>query len=231
METLHSKKLSDGGKRGPSTLRFVDVQEIQDGIVILRDGSLRAILAVSSLNFDLKSFEEQEAIIGQYQNFLNSLDFPVQIIVLSRRLNIEPYLKLLLRYEASQTNELLRMQIGEYARFIKSLTEVAHIMTKQFYIIIPFFPIETNKKSLFDRLFTLLNPARAVIHHREELESYKGQLFQRVDHVVSSLAGIGLKLVQLNTEEVIELLYNSYNPTVYSLSIIRNIESLELQRR
>ena len=114
-----------------STQRYVDVEEIRDGIIVLKSGALRSVLLVSSLNFDLKSSEEQDAIISQYQAFLNSLDFPIQIVASSRRFNVEPYLELLNDKEAVQENELLRFQIAEYKNFIKNLTDVSNIRSRR----------------------------------------------------------------------------------------------------
>ncbi|MCX6765457.1 MAG: hypothetical protein NT136_00640 [Candidatus Moranbacteria bacterium] len=226
MELLHSKKLTAGS--GASTQKYVDVEEIKNGVIVLKNGSLRAILLVSSINFELKSTEEQDAIVGQYQNFLNSLDFPVQIIVSSRRLNIGPYLDFLGDKESQQTNELLRLQISEYINFIKNLTEVSNIMSKFFYIVIPFSPVETKEGGPFRKLTSMFNPRQSILRKRELFETYENQLWQRVDHVVAGLSGTGVKVTPLGTEEVIELLYNSYNPTIYTNSIVREIENIEL---
>lgn len=229
MESLHADKLASGGSRGPSTLRFVDVQEIRDGVILLKNGSLRLVLAVSSINFYLKSTEEQNALIAQYQNFLNSLDFPLQVLIASRKLNIKPYLDMLKQKEKEQTNELLRVQITEYQNFIVQLTQVSNIMTKKFYLIIPFFPVEASKANTFDSLFSFFNPEKVITHKREKFEMYKSQLYQRVDHVMAGLASTGLRIAALNTEEVVELLYNSYNPNLFAVNIVKNIESLEFE--
>lgn len=229
MELLHSRKLSAGGGRA-STQKYVDVEEIKDGVIVLKNGSLRAVLAVSSINFELKATEEQDAIVGQYQNFLNSLDFPVQIIINSRKLNIKPYLEFLKTKESQMTNELLRLQISEYMNFIKNLTEVSNIMSKNFYIVVPFSPVETSKGGFFQKIMAIFNPRQAVLAKREMFETYENQLWQRVDHITAGLSGIGMKIVPLNTEEVIELLYNSYNPAIYTKSSIHDTEKLELKR-
>ena len=228
MELLHSKKLSSGNKA--STQKYVDVDEIRDGVIILKNGSLRSILLVSSINFDLKSTEEQDAIIGQYQNFINSLDFPLQIVISSRKLNIGPYLDFLKKKEAQQTNELLQFQIVEYQHFIKNLTEISNIMSKFFYIVVPFSPVESEDQDIFKKLSSMVNPKRMIQEKREVFETYKNQLWQRVDHVIAGLSGIGLKLVPLKTEEIIELLYNSYNPSIYTNTIVKEIEKIELDK-
>lgn len=229
MESLHSSKLIEGGGKQPSTLRFVDVSEIRDGIIILRNGSLRAILGVSSINFDLKSTDEQEGIILQFQGFLNSLDFPIQFLITSRKLNIQPYLETLTKHESGQINELLRIQISEYRDFIENLTKVSNIMSKRFYIVIPFFPIEANKRSFFDTLSSIISPQKTILYKQELFETYKNQLFQRVDHVSEGLSGTGLHMLFLKTSEVIELLHNSYNPNLFATDILRNIESADMK--
>jgi hypothetical protein len=228
MESLNSKKPTPKDIAS-STQRYVDVEEVRDGVIVLKNGALRSVLLVSSLNFDLKSAEEQDAIIMQYQNFLNSLDFPVQILISSRRFDIRPYIEVLKDKENHQRNELLRLQISEYQNFIKSLAEVSNIMSKLFYIIVPFSPVEDKEKGLFHNLTTLFNPAGAVMERREFFETYKNQLWQRVDHVSFSLSQTGLKVAPLNTEEIIELLYNSYNPSLFTTRLTKNIEAIDLE--
>lgn len=230
METLHSKKLTKNDISGKSAQEFVDISEIKDDVVILKNGTLRAVLMVSSINFDLKATNEQEAIVAAYQGFLNSLDFPIQILVSSRKLDISPYLKMLAEKERMQANELLRFQIKEYQDFIKNLTSAANIMSKTFYIIIPFALTEGKKESFFDRLKTALNPKQAILERKMELENYKNQLWQRVDHVASGLAGTGIRMTPLRTEELIELFYNSYNPSVIESADKLETEKLEVSR-
>jgi KaiC/GvpD/RAD55 family RecA-like ATPase len=147
MELLSRKKSGSS-----STQRYVEVEEIRDGVLVLKTGALRAVLLVSSINFDLKSSEEQDAIISQYQNFLNSLDFPVQILVQSRRFNIDPYIELLKARESQQMNELLRFQMREYQGFIKNLTEISNIMSKFFYVVVPFSPVENSQGGFFQKI-------------------------------------------------------------------------------
>ncbi len=228
MEKLHLKQNAGGGNSGSSTQKYVDVEEIRDGVIVMKNGSIRSILLVSSINFDLKSTEEQDAIIQQYQGFLNSLDFPAQILISSRKMNIEPYLDFLSEKGKKQTNELLRLQISEYKNFIKNLTEVSNIMTKFFYIVVPFSPIESKEGGLFNKISALFAPKQEIMKKRENFETYKNQLWQRVDHIIAGLSGIGLKIVPLQTEEIIELLYNSYNPNVYKGVIIKDIDQVEL---
>ena len=229
MEELHSNTLTSGGG-GASTQKYVDVEEVRDGVIVLKNGSLRAVLLVSSINFDLKSTEEQDSIVNQYQNFLNSLDFPIQIVISSRKLNITPYLEYLKRQESHITNELLAFQLAEYQNFIKNLADVSNIMTKYFYVVVPFYPVESVKGGLLDKFFGGNNQHQSVAKRREMFETYKSQLWQRVDHIVAGLSGTGVKITPLNTEEAIELLYNSYNPTLHTNTILKGIDKVELRK-
>ncbi|MCW1888488.1 MAG: hypothetical protein KIH67_002945 [Candidatus Moranbacteria bacterium] len=224
MEFLKPKENSSAA----STQRYVDVEEIREGLLVLKNGSLRAVLLVSSLNFDLKSSQEQDGIIAQYQSFLNTLDFPVQIVVSSKRFDVDPYLNLLEEQEAVQENELLHFQITEYKTFIKKLTEVSNIMSKYFYIVVPFSPAEDEKNSLLDRLAGIFTPGKTTSLHGELFESYRGQLYQRVEQVSSALSGTGVRVTPLTTEEIIELLYQSYNPSLFTNQNINNVSELEL---
>lgn len=225
MEFLKPKNKTAGGS---STQKYVDIEAIREGVIILKSGALRSVLLVSSINFDLKSSQEQDAIIGQYQNFLNSLDFPVQIVISSRRFNIDPYLALLHDKEAEQTNELLRFQISEYKNFIKNLTEVSNIMAKFFYVVVPFSSSEDEKSGLIDKLTGIFQQKKTIGMHGELFETYRSQLLQRVDHVAAALSGTGVRVTQLNAEELIELLYNSYNPSLFTTTVIKDVESIEL---
>ena len=229
MELLHSSKLSGTKSGAGSTQKYVDVEEIRDGVIILKDGSLRAVLLVSSINFDLKATEEQDSVIDQYQSFLNSLDFPIQIMISSRKLNITPYLKYLEKKGTQLTNELLSLQLEEYRNFIKNLTDLSNIMSKFFYVVIPFHPVENVKTGVFDRFFGATNSQMAVTRRRELFDTYKNQLWQRVDHVNAGLSGTGVKAVPLKTEELIELLYNSYNPSTHNNTIIKDTDKIELR--
>lgn len=211
-----------------STQKYVDVEEIRDGVMVLKSGALRSVLLVSSINFDLKSTLEQDAIITQYQAFLNSLDFPVQIVIQSRRFNIGPYLERLKDEELQQQNELLRFQISEYKSFIKNLSEVSNIMSKFFYIVVPFSSVEDQESGFLGKLSGIFHPKQSIGLKGDRFETYKSQLFQRVDHVSAALSSAGVKVTQLNTEEIIELLYNSYNPSLFTTTVIKNVENIEL---
>ncbi len=231
MEFLHSEKLISG-KKGASTQKYVDVEEIKDDVIVLKNGSLRAILLVSSINFDLKSSEEQDAIIGQYQNFLNSLDFPIQIVISSRKFNIKPYLDILEKKEIQQENELLKFQISEYKNFVENLIKVSNIVSKFFYIVIPFYPVESREQGLLDKIMAIFNPRQITAEKKVLFETYKNQLWQRADHISAGLSGIGVRVTLLKTEEIIELLYNSYNPSVFTNTIIKNrLDEIDFEKR
>ncbi len=179
---------------------FLEIEEIKEGILILKDKSLHAILMVSSLNFALKSAEEQSAIVFQFQNFLNSLDFPIQIVVQSRRLNITGYLDKLREIEKAQPTELLRRQTAEYRRFIQNLVETGQILTKNFFVVVPFFPLEIPGVKKGEGL------------KQEKFERAKTQLWQRVEFVALGLRRCGLECFPLNTPEIIELFWSLYHP-------------------
>lgn len=219
----------NSGAKGSSTLKYVDIKTIKDGVVVLRDGSLRSVLLVSSVNFDLKSSDEQIAIIGAYQNFLNSLDFPIQIVISSRKLNINPYTELLKEKAREQENELLKIQIIEYREFIKNLTEVTNIMSKYFYLIVPFAPVEDESEGMLGKISTVVHPSQNITEHEELFETYKNQLWQRVDHVAAALGGTGLHFTTLNTDELIELYYGMYNPSEYAQATIKDISKSEVE--
>ena len=196
---------------------IVPIEEIRDGVVVLSDGSLRAVLMASSVNFALKSPDEQDAIILQYQNFLNSLDFPIQFFIQSRKLNIEPYLNSLRERKKIETNELLRIQITEYITFVKEFVESGNIVSKTFYIVIPFAPMsllgdkQKGVKGIFSSFFGKRNASGETMND-EKFQEYRTQLWQRVETVTSGLIRTGVRTAPLNTEELIELYYSLYRP-------------------
>jgi len=195
-----------------NTQKIIDIADVRDGVIILNNKALRAILMVSSINFALKSKDEQKAVIYAFQQFLNSLDFPMQIVVQSRRLGIETYLTMLKEKEEKQENELLKIQTAEYAEFVKGLIEMANIMKKTFYIIVPFAAIEAKREPLLQKTLKAFKPAKKVIFTEQAFFRYKEQLWQRVEHVANGLTGMGLKLQALDTENILELFFNLYNP-------------------
>ena len=190
--------------------QFLEIDQIKEGTVILRNGAIRGVLMVSSLNFALKSEEEQNAVLYQFQNFLNSLDFSVQIFIQSRKLNITGYLEKLKELEEKQTNELLKIQTREYQEFIKSLIETGTILSKNFFVVVPFSSLEMAKPSTYKQL--LFKPGERKILTEEEFQRYRLQLWQRMEFIALGLKRCGLKAVPLNTEELIELFWGIYHP-------------------
>lgn len=214
----------------PSVQKYLDIQEIKEDCVILKDGSLRAVLLVSSINFALKSEEEQNALVFGYRNFLNTLEsWPIQIIIQSRKLNIEGYIEDLKKREKEQTNELLRMQIAEYIEYIQELVEIGEIMTKGFFIVIPYNPMGDKSRGFRARLVELFSPIGAIRLSRKNFEKYKIKLFKRVNFIMSGLESIGLKSISLDTQSLIELLYNTYNPAVFSQEKLVEIDKLRVE--
>lgn len=223
---MQSSSMS-GNKPTASTQAYLDVQEIKESTIVMRDGSLRAVLAVSSTNFSLKSVDEQNALIGSYQNFLNALEFSIQILMQSRKLDINSYLDKLRGVMQQQTNELLRMQTQEYVEYIEKLIEFASIMNKTFYVIIP-LGTGAVKKGIFEKFTNLFNPAKEISIKSRDFEKAREELLKRVNQVTSGLAQMGLKTIALSTEELVELVYNSYNMDTASPIKIKSIDELDI---
>lgn len=195
-----------------STKQLVQISDVQDNVVVMTNRSLRMILEVSSINFELRSEDEQAAIIGNFQNFLNSIDFPLQIVINSRKYSITEYLKTIREATASLTNELLKMQADEYQKFIGELAELSNIMTKRFYIVIPFYAMDIGtSKGMMGRLKGVFSSKKIVIPP-EQLDTYKGQLLQRAELVFDGLVSLGVKAKLLQGQELVNLFYSLYNP-------------------
>ncbi len=199
-----------------SVQEFIPIDEIRDGVVILKGGAMRAILLASSVNFDLKSADEQTAILSQFQSFLNSLDFAVQFFIQSRKKDIRAYMALLESRKKESLSELMRKQITEYMEFIKTVTSDSNVMSKSFFIVVPFTPnIMGSKKSggLLAKLFPGKRTASKVSQDTlERFEENRSQLDQRKSIVAQGLARVGIRTVALGTEELVELFYKLFNP-------------------
>ena len=197
-----------------ATQDFIPIKEIHDGVAVLKDGSYRSIVMTSSLNFALKSADEQTSIILQFQNFLNSLNFSVQICIQSRRLDIRPYIALLTQKEKEQTSDLLKLQTKEYIQFIKSFTESTSIMTKTFFIVVPYSPSSIGGKKSGGALsiFRRSKKDEKKIDDATAFEEAHSQLEERVAVVEEGLTRCGIRVVELGTEELIELFYKVFNP-------------------
>ncbi len=192
------------------TQQFLEIDQIKEGVVVLRNKSLRGIVMVSSLNFALKSDEEQQAIIYQFQNFLNSLDFPLEVSVQSRTLNITGYLDKLKELEKAQENELLKIQTAEYQKFIKDLIAGGQILSKNFFVVVPFTFIEIPGMKSATGLFK--KPSSEAPWSEDQFQRAKSQLWQRMEFVSLGLRRCGLQCIPLNTSELIELFWSLYHP-------------------
>lgn len=200
-----------------ATQEFVPIKEVRDGVVILKDEGMRAVLLCSSLNFSLKSEDERNAILLQFQDFLNSLDFSIQIVIQSRRLDIRPYIALLEVQEKNQTNNLMKIQVREYIEFIRSFAENTNIMTKHFFIVVPYSPAifssspTQNLSKIGSRLGISKKEGSDLIKETGFDES-RSQLEERLAVVEQGLTRSGIRVARLGTEEVIELFYKAFNP-------------------
>jgi hypothetical protein len=197
-----------------STQEFVPIKEVRDGIVLLKDGGMRGILLASSLNFALKSEDERAAILFQFQDFLNSLDFSIQILVQSRKLDIRPYLALLEEQSKKQTNPLMKIQTGEYIEFIRNFTENTNIMTKNFFIVIPYTPAIISSQAAKSITGFIRPGSDSTTAQNTEIsfEESRTQLEERLSVVEQGLVRTGIRVARLGTEEVIELFYKAFNP-------------------
>lgn len=189
------------------TQKFLEIDQIREGVIMLRNKALRGIMMASSLNFALKSEDEQTAIIYQFQNFLNSLDFSLEISIQSRRLNITGYLDKLRELEQKETNELLKLQISEYQKFIRELIAGSSIMSKNFFVIVPFTLAELPRLTGERK-----TPQKGVSLTEERFQRAKTQLWQRMEFVALGLRRCGLEIMPLNTTELIELFWGVYHP-------------------
>lgn len=196
------------------TQEFVPIKEVRDGIILLKDGGLRAVVLANSINLSLKSGEEQKAIIMQFQNFLNTLDFSVQICIESRRLDIRPYLLLLENRMRIQNEPLMKLQTKEYMEFIRNFTESVNIMTKTFFLVVPYsenISLPTDS-SFLDKFFKKRSEEEIKKEEKIDFEEKRSQLEQRVSVIQQGLNRCGIKSAQLGTEEAIEVFYKVFNP-------------------
>ena len=215
-----------------STQNSLLIAEIRDGIVIMNDGSFRSVIMTKSINFDLMSPEEREAVEFSYQSFLNSLYFPVQIFIRSKKVDMRPYLEKLVKLKTDQDNMLLALLMEDYINFIDALAQETNIMDKQFYVAVPYYPnadaqkaVEQSKKFLTSFLKPK-QPHQVVQINAQDLEKAISELKNRVQSVMSGLQQVGVQSIPLDTEELIELYYDSYNPDTATRQQIRNYSDL-----
>jgi hypothetical protein len=192
-----------------SSQQFVPIADIHDDVVILKDGQMCMVMLASSINFALKSSDEQQAILSQFQAFLNAIDFSLQIYIQSRRLDIRPYLTILKSREGQQENDLMRIQLREYIEFISTFTTQVDIMTKSFFVVVPYTPLGMNAKGI-TQMFKAKREAKSTVE--SNFFEDRTQLEQRILVVEQGLARIGIRTIPLGTEELIELFYHIFNP-------------------
>jgi len=229
-EEKNKKVAKKKSAKEASVQAYLEIAEARDDILIMKDGSLRAVLMVSSLNFDLKSLGEQEAIILGYQNFLNSLDFPIQILIRSKKLDLDSYIFQLDERRMQETNEFIKSQIEQYSNFIKNLLEVSNIMDKKFYIIVPFYTegaeAGIKKIGLFQKIANTIHPTWQEKAKEEEFNAGKMQLLERVGTVASGFTAVGLNAAQLSTINLIELFYEIYNLDTAQREKLMDVDTL-----
>lgn len=212
-----------------STQKYIDIASVQQDMVILNDGTVRGVLLVSSINFDLKSEDEQQAIINAYVGFLNTLNHPLQVVIQSRPLNIDEYLERLKAQEKEHTNELLRMQIADYRQFITELLTLEKIMSKKFFVIVPYSEVGNTKKSFSKRIGAIFSTAKIVKLSRKKFEEVSKELDQNCNAIQAGLQSLGLNAQRLDTQALIELYYNSYNPDLFQKQPLENINKLNIE--
>ena len=216
-----------------STQNTLQIAEIRDGIVIMNDGSFRSVVMVKSINFDLMSLEEQEAVESGYQGFLNSLYFPIQIFIRSQKVDLGPYIEKLDKIRTEHDNMLLAVLMEDYIGFMSDISSQTNIMDKRFYVVIPYFPVEdvqkaiTNSKNFFTGLGDLFSKKeKRVIIDEAVLEQAKTELRNRVQAILGGLMQCGVQGLPLDTQELIELFYDTYNPDTATRQPLKNFNDL-----
>lgn len=218
-----------------STQNNLQIAEIRDGIVIMTDGSYRSVVMVKSINFDLMSPQEQEGVEYAYQGFLNSLYFPVQIFIRSKKVDIRPYLERLDKIRSEHDNMLLALLMEDYLDYIDQLAAQTNIMDKSFYVVIPYFPVVqstkplASSKNLLDGLVNLFSAGKThVVINEKHLEEAKAELRNRVQAALSGLMQCGIQGLPLDTQELIELYYDTYNPDTATRQQLKNFDDLQV---
>ena len=211
-----------------STQQYLDIAEIKDNTVVMKDGTLRAVLMVSSINFALKSEEEQSAVIGSYVRFLNNISFTLQIVIQSRELEIDNYLAYLQQREKEQTNKLLKLQTADYIEYIKELTSLGRIMSKRFFVIVPYDPLTDKRKGFFSLMKEALRPATIIKLKEKTFSRYQEMLERRLESVMGGLESMGVSAARLDTQSLIELYYKTYNPETSKNQQLADLEKLKI---
>ncbi len=216
-----------------STQNTLQIAEIRDGIVIMNDGSFRSVVMVKSINFDLMSPQEQEAVEYAYQGFLNSLYFPIQIFIRSQKVDLQPYIEKLDKIRTEHDNMLLALLMDDYIDYIDQLSRQTNIMDKKFYIVVPYFPVIdvqkalTQSKNFFSGLTQIFNTREDhVVINEADLEKAKTELRNRVQAVLGGLMQCNIQSLPLDTQELIELYYDTYNPDTATRQQLKNFNDL-----
>lgn len=217
-----------GNKINVSTQQYLDIAEIKDNTVVMKDGTLRAVLMVSSVNFALKSEDEQNAVVSSYVSFLNNLRFTLQIVIQSRELDIDNYLTYLQEKEKEQTNKLLKLQTADYIAYIKELTSLGRIMSKRFYVVVPYDPLTDKRKGFFSLIKEALRPATIIKIKEKTFNRYQEMLDRRLDSVSGGLESLGVAVARLDTQSLIELYYKTYNPETSKNQQLVEIEKMKI---
>lgn len=228
---MQSKKLA-GSKPGVPSQKFLDIAEIRDDLLILKDGTLRAVLLVSSINFSLKSLDEQNAIVQSYMQFLNGLDYPIQVVIQSRRMNIDNYMRQMQDQEKLMTNDLLKRQIKDYQAFVLQLVKLGDIMQKRFYVVVPLNPASdqgTTQKGFLQRLGEILSPTISGKVSEQKFQKMKFDLGLRTNQIMGGLSSMSLNAVQLDTQSLIELFYTVYNPELFETQRMTDLNALQIE--
>ena len=213
-----------------STQQHLDIAEIRDDIVVMKDGTLRAVIMVSSINFALKSEDGQDAVISSYIRFLNNLNFPLQIVIQSRELNIDGYLEYLKGKEKVQTNRLLKVQTADYIEYIQELTSLGKIMKKSFYVVVPYSALSDKKKGFFSLLGEAVRPATILKLKEKTFQKYKEMLDRRIESIDSGLKSMGVATSRLDTQSLIELYYKTYNPETAKNQGLADLNKLRVEK-
>jgi len=217
-------------KVGVSTQQYLNIAEIKDNTVVMKDGTLRAVLLVSSINFALKSEDEQNAVISSYASFLNNISFTLQIVIQSRELDIDNYLQYLKEKEKEQTNKLLKVQTADYIEYIKELISLGKIMNKRFYVVVPYDPMTDKHKGFLSLVGEAMKPATIIKLKEKTFRSYQEMLDRRVDSVVGGLESMGVAVARLDTQSLIELYYKTYNPETSKNQELVDMDKIRIEQ-
>ncbi len=210
-----------------STQVYLEIDIIRDGVIVLKNGDFRSIIEVGGVNFFLRSQEEQDSLIMRFQDFLNTIEFPIQIVVQSRFLDLDFYISELRGRINKQTNELMKEQTEQYTMFVEQIVEQINVMEKRFFIVVPWNVNKISSSSFVDKIMGWIDPTRPIIRYESQFEKNKLQLMQRVDVVSAAASSLGVSVNILNTQQIIDLFYKNYNPNSSQKAKIKNVEGLD----